>query len=232
MIKRLQFYIVFAFLLTITCFQTSADSNATIYGYVKETGTGRPYENVRVDIFYADDHSKAVATLTTDGKGYYNTTVTGDMGYDIYVRVGNRNFHRPIYIEGGSIKGVDFEITIKSVFESLTEEGGLWIVVVVAIIILGIILLDQIYLRKRRVMRELELERKKLEERLEIEVDGPEDELMKLKKDRDRIQYMINLTKTKFHKRKLDEESFREIVRDYQKRIIEIETRITELESG
>jgi len=230
MIKTSQLYLVCISLLIFICHQGSAESNATICGYVLDKDTGRPFENTKVEIFYSMDHSRPVATLITDERGYYNTTVLGDRGYDIYVRVGKQNFHRPIYIEGGSIQHVDFNIIIKSIIESVIEESGFWIVVVVAVIILGIILLDQLYLRKRRVMRELEIERQKLERKLESEVEGAEDELTTLKKEKDRMEYMINLTKTKYHKRKLDEESFREIVRDYQKRLIEVETRIKELE--
>jgi hypothetical protein len=45
------------------------------------------------------------------------------------------------------------------------------------------------------------------------------------------IEEMIELAKIKYHKRTLDEESFREIIRDNQKRLIEIETRIKDMEA-
>lgn len=232
MIKTSQLYLVCISLLILICFRVSAESTATIYGYVLDEGTGKPFENTKVEIFYSDDHSKPVATLTTDSKGYYNTTVPADKNYDIYVRLGKVNPTQTTYVGEGYVQQVDFKINMQSISRGeITEESGFWIVVVVALIILGIILLDQLYLRKRRIMRELEIERQKLEKKLESEVEGTEDELTTLKKERDRIQYMINLTKTKYHKRKLDEESFREIVRDYQKRLIEIETRIKELEA-
>jgi hypothetical protein len=218
-------------LLLLSCSQISAESNATIYGFVTDQNTGEPFKEVKVEIFYSTDHSTPIATLTTDSKGFYNSTVPANRNYDIYVRLGKTNPMRATYVGEGYVQQVDFGISMKSSFESITEEGGFWIVVAVAVVILGIILVDQLYLRKKRVMRELEVERKRLEGKLEGEVEGVEDELTTLKKERDRIEYMINLTKTKFHKRKLDEESFREIVRDYQKRLIEIETRIKELES-
>jgi hypothetical protein len=40
------------------------------------------------------------------------------------------------------------------------------------------------------------------------------------------------LTKIKYHKRELDEESFREIVKDYQKQLMEINVKIWELEKS
>ncbi len=232
MTKIPQLYPLCVLLLISACLHASAESNAAIYGYVTDKNTGKPYANTRVEIFYADDHSKPIATLTTDLKGYYNATVPADKNYDIYVRVGKKHPQQTVYVGEGYVQQVDFEINMQSVGGGdITEEGGFWIVVAVAVIILGVVLLDQLYLRKRRVMRELEMERQKLEKKLGNEIEGVEDELTTLKKERDRIEYMINLTKTKFHKRKLDEESFREIVRDYQKKLIEIETRIKELES-
>ena len=41
---------------------------------------------------------------------------------------------------------------------------------------------------------------------------------------------MITLTKAKFHRREIDEESFREITRDQQEKLIELESEIKELE--
>ena len=42
---------------------------------------------------------------------------------------------------------------------------------------------------------------------------------------------MTALAKSKYHARKLDEESFREIVRDNQTKIIQIELKIKELQA-
>lgn len=228
--KISKIYLAFILIIALT-HHVSAESNATLHGYVLDEDTGNPYKDTKIDIFYSDDHSKPFATLNTDGKGYYNITVPADKSYDIYVRVGEVNPQQTTYVREGQVQLVNFKIRMQNVWESVTGGGGFGIVVVVAIIILGVVLLDQLYLRKRRVMRELEMERQKLEKKLGNEIEGVEDELTTLKKERDRIEYMINLTKTKFHKRKLDEESFREIVRDYQKKLIEIETRIKELES-
>ncbi len=54
--------------------------------------------------------------------------------------------------------------------------------------------------------------------------------LQRLKANKERIEYLIKLAESKYHKRKLDEESFREIVRDQQKKMMEIEAKISEIE--
>ncbi len=56
-------------------------------------------------------------------------------------------------------------------------------------------------------------------------------ELSKLQDERKTLEEMIILAKKKYHKRKLDEESFREIVKDPQKKLIEIETKINQIEA-
>jgi len=54
-----------------------------------------------------------------------------------------------------------------------------------------------------------------------------EDEnIEQLEKEKAELENMLAIAKSKYHKRELDEESFREIVRDNQKRIIEIELKI------
>jgi len=47
--------------------------------------------------------------------------------------------------------------------------------------------------------------------------------LIKRKED---IEYMINLSRIKYYKRRIDKESFREIIKDYQKQLIEIEAEL------
>ena len=55
-------------------------------------------------------------------------------------------------------------------------------------------------------------------------------ELARLREEKQSIEEMINITKKKFHRQKIDEESFREIVRDHQKRLIEVEHKISSFE--
>lgn len=61
--------------------------------------------------------------------------------------------------------------------------------------------------------------------------DKGEDELLILKKREEQIKNLMKKTKIEYRKRKIDEVSFREIMRDYQKEMMEIEMRISELES-
>jgi len=55
-------------------------------------------------------------------------------------------------------------------------------------------------------------------------------EIKMLQREKEEIEHMIKIAKVKFHQRELDEESFREIVRDHQKKLIEIETKMDEIE--
>lgn len=55
-------------------------------------------------------------------------------------------------------------------------------------------------------------------------------EISRLVKEKKRIEEMIELAKSKYHRRVLDEDSFREIVKENQKKLIEIEARINDLE--
>lgn len=54
-------------------------------------------------------------------------------------------------------------------------------------------------------------------------------ELNILQKENEEIKSLVDMAKLKYHKRKLDEESLRELTRGYQKRLIEVETRIEEI---
>ena len=53
--------------------------------------------------------------------------------------------------------------------------------------------------------------------------------LQELKEKKERIEYLIRLAEEKYHTRKLDSESFREIVRDNQVKIMEIEAKMNEI---
>lgn len=55
-------------------------------------------------------------------------------------------------------------------------------------------------------------------------------ELAHLQDEKKSIEELIKKTKTKYHRREIDEESFREIVKDYQKKLLEINLQIAELE--
>ena len=68
-----------------------------------------------------------------------------------------------------------------------------------------------------------------MNEQMKSPID-PKDELKQLLVEKDKIEYMINLTKIRYHKRAMDTESFREIVRDYQKKLVELDARMSELQ--
>lgn len=227
--------LVLSLILILSTVSVNSGSNSTIEGYVLDRDDGKPFVGVTVDIFLSSDHSTPVASCVTDDRGYYNATLPSNENYDIYVRLGKENPSQTVYLSGGEIREVKFRIHMESISEDgLQDDPGLWIVIIVALFILLVILVDQIFLRRGRAIKELEREREKLESRLREEVvSEPEedDELTALMKERDKLEYMINMCRLKYHKRALDEESFREIVRDYQKRLIEIEARIKELES-
>ncbi|MFH1054654.1 MAG: hypothetical protein V1744_01020 [Candidatus Altiarchaeota archaeon] len=61
-------------------------------------------------------------------------------------------------------------------------------------------------------------------------VEDPE--LKRLMGEKAEIQSMIEITKTKYHTRAIDEKSFSNITEGYQKRLIEIEARISKLKDG
>ncbi len=222
--------LVFALFLASFC---HAAQNATIQGYVKNQKTGMPNEGVWVDVYKSDDHSKSIASMKTDAQGFYSAEVPAGFSYDVYVRAGdpNPNQRTSNAVEPSGVYTLNFKIDSETNYSEVSmEKYGFWIVVIVAVLILLIILIDQLLLRKKRVMRELETERDKLKKRIEEgDKSEPGSELERLQKERDQIDYMINLTKIKFHKRKIDEESFREIARDYQKKLIEVEAKIDEL---
>ncbi|MBD3389314.1 MAG: hypothetical protein GF416_09460 [Candidatus Altiarchaeales archaeon] len=55
---------------------------------------------------------------------------------------------------------------------------------------------------------------------------GEGSELGRLEEEREEIERMIEATRDKYHKRMLDEKSFSNITQDYQKKLIELETKI------
>jgi len=73
--------------------------------------------------------------------------------------------------------------------------------------------------------------RKRFWEKLEksFEPEG-ESELEKLRAEKKRLDGMIELTKSKYHRREIDETGFKNIITEYQKQLIEIEAKIGKLE--
>ncbi|MFH0860989.1 MAG: carboxypeptidase-like regulatory domain-containing protein [Candidatus Altiarchaeota archaeon] len=218
-------------LLVLSASDILAQDNATIQGYVMDDISSMPYSNVEVMVFSSDDHASPVANAMTNASGYYSVQVPAGRHYRVVIS--GRDFsdsYTTKLLEEGVVYPINFKGQVETNVEArVVEKYGFWIVVVVALVILSIILADQFFLRRRRIISGLERESRELETRIEKTEIKEGDEVSRLRKERDQIGYMINLTKIKFHKRNIDEESFREIVRDYQKKLIEIEAKLNEL---
>ena len=66
--------------------------------------------------------------------------------------------------------------------------------------------------------------------RHQIEPIDYELEIVQLQNRKRELEEMIKIATHKFHRRKLDDQSFREIVRDQQGKLIEIEAKINDIE--
>ncbi|MCX6695124.1 MAG: carboxypeptidase-like regulatory domain-containing protein [Candidatus Altiarchaeota archaeon] len=205
--------------------QAIAVENAKIEGYVKDGKTGTPYKDVNIEVYQSDDHSAPVGSVKTDAKGYYSLPVQPGKYYDIYVRTGDVNPTQrtnSATIEGG-VYTLNFDLYAESTYSNVVvEKYGFWIVVVVSFIVLAVILFDMVFRRgKKEEYKSTHLE--------SATVEQPAESLDKLAKEKAEIESMIELSRSKYHKREIDEESFREIVRDQQKKLIEIEARTRSL---
>ncbi len=210
--------------------------NATITGEVIDGNTGRPLVGVTIEIFDTTNRGSPAAVVRTDGNGTYSANVAGERNYDVWVRIGEVNPKQTVYVKADQVQPVNFEVSeqVGQKSLSITEDAGVRIVVIVAVLIIFLISIDQLFLRRRRMIKELESRQAELEKKMKYEgsIEGVPggNKILELKKQRHMTEYEINLAKMKYHKREIDEESFREIVRDYSKKLIEIETEIKELE--
>ena len=196
---------------------STAVSTAFIEGYVTDKDTGRPFEKVLVETFNVSDHTNPVTACETDKRGYYNMSVPPG-NYDVYVRVGKSNPTQSVYVQGGEIQTINFKVRMESVVEDIPVETlGFGIVIAIAILIVIVIAIDQLFLKKKRSVEGSATEK-------------PKETLEDLEKEKAQIDHMIELTRQKYHQRKINEESFREIIRDYQEKLIEIEAKIAAAE--
>lgn len=210
----------------------SAQSAAFLTGCVIDRDSGIPFNGTLVDVYDAADHTTPLSSVYTDTRGCYNTSVKPG-NYDIYVRIGISNPTQSVYVQAGQIQQVDFKISMKSVREEqLTGSSMFWIQVAIAGVILAVIVIDQLFFKKKRILGELAAERSKLEAEMKKDDGwGWYGELSNLKKEKKQLEYMINLTRTKYHERSINEESYREIIRDYQEKLIEVEAKIAAMET-
>jgi uncharacterized membrane protein len=198
------------FLLFLVAGACSAQGQATLQGFVRDGNTGNSMPGIKVDVYTSEDHINIVASTRTDEEGFYSVGVAPNKYYDVYLRVGDvsPNQRTNEDVEAGGVYTLNFNIAAESSYSSsVVEKYGFGIVVVVAVLILLIILIDQLILRRPKTPG-----------------------LKELRRERDHLQEMIDLAKNKYHKREIDEESFREIIKDKQERLIELESKIRELE--
>ncbi|MFH0860321.1 MAG: hypothetical protein V1921_03910 [Candidatus Altiarchaeota archaeon] len=90
--------------------------------------------------------------------------------------------------------------------------------IIILLLFFIIVLIFYVYWKSRR------------DSRREGSDEDMESELKKLTDEKKELEELISLAQKKYHKRKIDEESFREIVRDHQKKLIEVESKISKIE--
>ncbi len=189
----------------------AAEGTATIEGYVRDSNSGNSIPGLRVDVYSADDHGNIVGGGRTDGNGFYSVNVSAGRYYDVYLRteVGNPNQRTTEDVREGAVYPVNFNVAVESSYQNtIIDKYGIGIVIAVALLVVILIVYDQVSSRKKS--------------------RGPD--LGELRRERDQLREMVNMAKAKYHRREIDEESFREITRDQQERLIELESRIKVLE--
>ncbi len=91
---------------------------------------------------------------------------------------------------------------------------------------------DQVVEEVKKISNLWKTRREQLQMGYWEKMEARADELTQLQEQKDHLEELIKRTKVKYHKRELDEESFREIVKDYQKQLMEINVKIWELEKS
>ena len=222
--------ILLALLVAQLVLLTAADS-PKIEGYVKDGKTGTPYSGVRVDVYATDDHSAPIAYTQTDERGYYSVSVPAGKYYDVYVRTGETNPTQRTNSAtiGDGVYTLNFDLYSESSYSNVVvEKYGIWIVVLIALVVLGIIFFDVVF----RLIFRGKKEKIVVETKPIVSDSKPAaEDLDALMKEKTEIESEIELSKAKYHKRQIDDESFREIVRDQQKKLIEVEAKIKSIKS-
>lgn len=108
--------------------------------------------------------------------------------------------------------------TDKRTSDSLLSWDLILNLIIILLLFFIILLIFYVYWKNRRDSR-----KKGSDEDVEAE-------LKKLMDEKKELEELISLAQKKYHKRKIDEESFREIVRDHQKKLIEVESKISKIE--
>lgn len=104
-------------------------------------------------------------------------------------------------------------------------KGGLSRLQVIAVIlvIIIIIIIAVVYLIRRKNAPVPQGPQMVLTDTVEIELDS-------LRKEKEELEEAINIAKIKFYKRQMDEDSYKEIVKDHQEKLTRIEARMAGIE--
>jgi len=98
----------------------------------------------------------------------------------------------------------------------------LFIVLILAITVLYL-MFASVFLHKRDV---LEMEPDEIRKMNDAELG---DLLHKLETQKEKIEYMLKIAKSKYHKREMDEKSLQEITKENQEKLLKIEVKMKEL---
>jgi len=98
----------------------------------------------------------------------------------------------------------------------------LFIVMVLAITVIYLMFIN-VFSRRRDI---LEIEPKDIRKMNDAELG---DLLHRLEIQKEKIEYMLKIAKSKYHKREMDEESLREITKKNQEKLLRIEMKMKEL---
>jgi len=200
--------IVIALLAAHAC--CSQGDYSVIQGYVTDLKTGASIQSVKVEVFDSQDHSKPQVSAVTDQKGFYSVEVPVGSYYDVYLVSGEArpNQRTTEAVRAGVVYTVNFKIDSESDYSAtIVEKYGIELAAGAAAVFLLAVAADQLLLRRRP------------------KAPG----LKELKDERDRILQMLEMAKTKYHRREMDEDSLRQITKDKQERLIELESKIREL---
>lgn len=184
---------------------------AVIEGTITDAHTGEAVSDIQVDVYAADDKNYPVATAYTDKAGFYQVEVKKRNFYDAHIlwAGGSTSDRTREAVRAGGTYVLNFQIGKETeATQSAVEKYGFGFVVVVAGFVLLIIIVDIVFSRSKK--------------------RGPS--RAELVNELDEIKSILEISRQKYHKREIDELSFREISKEKQSRIIEIESKLAALD--
>lgn len=129
---------------------------------------------------------------------------------------------------GGSQAGAGTPATgigekLKNYMENQNAEpnfSSIIIILIIVVIVIGII--AAVYMLKKRPAQPQQPQMV-LTDTVEVELDS-------LRKEKEELEEAINIAKIKFYKRQMDEDSYKEIVKDHQEKLTRIEAKMASIE--